>query len=218
MAKSESSNSARIGSKKALAVLLSGLEGFKEPKVRVEQYATDPEISAEVLWQAFMKGDIGKVSVDLGCGTGTLGIGLLVLGAGKVYFVDFDEKVLEVAKKNLARVQSEGYDVGEAVFRCQDINDFDIKVELAIENPPFGIKVRHMDRVFLNKAFEIGKKVYSFHKSESKNFVKAFSDDKGFRITNVWDFEFPLKATQNYHTRRIRRIKVSCFRIESKGF
>ncbi len=102
MAKSESSNRGRIGSKKALAVLLSGLEGFKGPKVRVEQYATDAEVAAEVLWQAYMKGDIGKVSIDLGCGPGILGIGMLALNAQKVYFVDFDSKVLEVAKKNLA--------------------------------------------------------------------------------------------------------------------
>ena len=97
MAKSESSNRGNIGSKKALAVLLSRLEGFIGPKVRVEQYATDPEIAAEVLWQAFMKGDIGKVSVDLGCGTGILGIGLLALGSKKVYFIDSDQKVIDIA-------------------------------------------------------------------------------------------------------------------------
>ena len=66
-----------IASKGALAVILSKLKVFTAPKVRVEQYPTDAEIAAEVLWQAHMKGDIGKVSADLGCGTGILGIGLL---------------------------------------------------------------------------------------------------------------------------------------------
>jgi putative methylase len=218
MAKSESSNRDRIGSKKALAVLLSSLDGFKGPKVRVEQYTTDPEIAAQVLWNAFMKGDIGKVSVDLGCGPGMLGIGLLVLGTEKVYFVDFDRKVLDIAKKNLEKVQSEGYTVGEAVFRCQEVNDFNEQVDVVVMNPPFGVKVRHTDRVFLKKAFDVAKVVYSFHKSESKNFVKAFSDDNGFKITDVLDFNFPLKATLDYHTHRIKRIKVSCFRIEKKDF
>ena len=218
MAKSESSNMSRIGSKKALAVLLSGLEGFEEPKVRVEQYATDTEIAAEVLWGAYMKGDIGKVSVDLGCGTGILGIGMLILGAERVYFIDSDEKALQIAKKNLKDTKSEGYTIGEAVFRCQDIKDFNEKVDLVVMNPPFGVKVRHTDKIFLNKAFEIGKVVYSFHKSETKNFVKAFSDDNGFKVTNILDFEFPLKATLSYHSRRIKRIMVSCFRIEKKDF
>ncbi|MDP7244840.1 MAG: METTL5 family protein [Flavobacteriales bacterium] len=218
MAKSESSNRGRIGSKKALAVLLSGLEGFKGPKVRVEQYATDAEVAAEVLWQAYMKGDIGKVSIDLGCGPGILGIGMLALNAQKVYFVDFDSKVLEVAKKNLAKMESEGYAAGEAIFRCQDVNDFKEKADLVVQNPPFGVKIKHMDKIFLKKAFEIGKVVYSFHKSESKRFVKAFSDDNGFRVTNILDFQFPLKATQSYHNHGIKRINVSCFRIEKKGF
>jgi putative methylase len=218
MAKSESSGRAQVGSKKALAVLLAGLEGFKGPKVSVEQYATDAEIAAEVLWNVFMKGDIGKVSVDLGCGPGILGIGLLVLGAKKVYFVDFDRKVLDIAKKNLEKVESESYTLGEAVFLCQDIANFNVQVDLVVMNPPFGIKVRHADKVFLKKAFEVGKVAYSFHKNESKNFVRAFSDDNGFKITNVLDFNFPLKATMSYHTRKIKRIGVSCFRIEKKGF
>ena len=154
MAKSESSNRAGIGSKKALAVLLSGLEGFQEPKVRVEQYTTDPEIAAEVLWQAYMKGDIGEVSVDLGCGTGILGLGMLVLGAEKVFFIDSDKNALEIAKKNLEKVKSEGYIDGEAVFRCQDIKEFNEKVNLVLQNPPFGTKVRHSDKIFLDKAFK----------------------------------------------------------------
>ncbi|MFH0868257.1 MAG: METTL5 family protein [Candidatus Woesearchaeota archaeon] len=214
MAKSESSNRAEIGSKKALAVVLSRLEGFIGPKVKVEQYATDAEVAAEVLWGVFMRGDIRKVSADLGCGTGILGIGLLLVGAQKVYFVDSDQGSLDIARKNKEKMESEGYKLGKAVFMCSDVNDFDVKVDLVVMNPPFGVKMRHMDRVFLNKAFDVGRIVYSFHKSESKRFVEAFSKDCGFKITDVLDFDFPLKATMGYHTKRIKRINVSCFRTE----
>jgi putative methylase len=217
MAKSESSYKGNIGhieSKKALAVLLSSLEGFRSPKVRVEQYATDAEIAAEVLWNGFMKGDIGKVSVDLGCGPGMLGIGLLVLGSEKVHFVDFDNEVMDIAKANVAKTESEYNIAGEAVFRLQDINDFNEQVDLVVMNPPFGIKVRHVDRIFLKKALEVGKIVYSFHKSDSKRFLKSFSKDNGFKITNVFDFNWPLKATMKHHTRKVKRIGVSCFRFE----
>lgn len=218
MSKSESSNRGKIGSKGALAVVLSKLEGFIEPKVMVEQYITDAEVAAEVLWNMIMSGDIGKVSVDLGCGTGILGIGLLLVGAEKVYFVDSDDKALNIAKKNLKKMQSEIYIAGKAVFLLKDIKDFNEKVDLVVENPPFGVKVKHMDKLFLEKAFEIGKVIYSFHKSESKNFVDKLSTENGFNVTNVWDFRFPLKATYSYHTRKIKRINVSCFRIEKKGF
>jgi len=71
-----------INSKSRLAIALSRLEGFSEPKVRQEQYLMDSEIGASVLWNACLLGDIrGKVIADLGCGTGMLGIGALMLGA-----------------------------------------------------------------------------------------------------------------------------------------
>jgi len=203
-----------ISSKGALAVALSKLQAFTQPKVSVEQYPTDSEVAAEVLWQAKMKEDIGKVSVDLGCGTGILGIGLVLLGKVRVYMVDSDEYALEVAKKNMKKVQSEYKVPGEAVFMHQDIGDFKEKADLVVENPPFGVKNRHADQEFLKKAFELGKVVYSFHKTESKNFIDKFSAENGFRVTNIWDFQFPLKATMHFHSRRIKRIAVSCFRLE----
>lgn len=216
MSKSESSNMAKIGSKGALAVVLSSLKGFEEPKVRVEQYITDPEIAAEVLWNVKLKGDIGKVSVDLGCGTGILGIGLLLLGAQKVIFVDTDSNALSLAKDNLKKVKSECCVNGEAVFLCKDIKDFKERVDLVVQNPPFGVKVRHMDKMFLENAFRISNLVYSFHKTETKDFICKFSTENGFNVTDVLDFNFPLKATYSYHTRKIKRIKVSCFRINKK--
>jgi len=212
MSKSESSYKA-IGSKGALAVALSRLEVFSEPKVRVEQYVMDAEIGAEVLWNAHMKGDIRKVSVDLGCGTGILGLGLLLLGNVKVFLVDADEDALKIAKANYRKIKSEFNVPGEAIFVHKDIKNFDEKVNLVVQNPPFGIKTKHADKVFLEKAFEICNLVYSFHKSESKSFISKFSMENNFKISDVWDFNFPLKATQRYHTRKIRRIKVSCFRI-----
>ena len=204
-----------ISSKSGLAIALSKLEGFKEPKVSVEQYVVDSEIGAFVLWNGLLKEDIRqKVSVDLGCGTGILGIGALLLGAKKVFFVDSEGSALEIAKNNLEKVKSEFHIEGEAVFACKDVSEFDEKCDTVIENPPFGVKVRNADRVFLKKAFEISKVVYSFHKSESKRFMERFSLKNEFKITDLWDFKFPLKATYSFHSRRIKYIDVSCFRLE----
>src|SRR3989338_1673942 len=97
-----------INSKSRLAIALSRLEGFSEPKVRQEQYLMDSEIGASVLWNACLLGDIrGKVIADLGCGTGMLGIGALMLGAKQVLFVDMDKNALETAKNNILKVKSE---------------------------------------------------------------------------------------------------------------
>ncbi|MBI2546750.1 methyltransferase [Candidatus Woesearchaeota archaeon] len=186
--------------------------------MRQEQYVTEPEIAADVLWKAYLLGDIRpEVSIaDIGAGPGSLGLGAALLGAGKVFLVDSDKEALDIAKMNLAHLKSEGLMVGKdkIVLRLIEVSSFNDKVEVVLQNPPFGIKKRHADRPFLNKAAEISTVVYSFHKSESVGFARGFMEGKGFRLTHIWDYELALKATQKYHIRRIKRIKVSCLRFK----
>jgi len=209
----------KMMSKSRLAILLSNLEVFKDPKVRQEQYPTDSEVAASVLWNAYILGDIGgKVIADLGCGTGILGIGALLLGADKVSFIDMDKEALEIAKTNILKVESESSEypklISKAELICKDVQDVNTRVEVVLENPPFGTKVKHSDRQFLEKALETAPVVYSFHKSESKSFLESFTAKKNAKITHIWDFKFPLKASFEFHRRQIHRIKVSCFRFE----
>lgn len=208
----------RIGGKGQLSKILSELKGFERPKVRLEQYITEPEIAADVLWKAIMLGDITKeVSVaDLGAGPGSLGLGALLLGATRVFLVDSDKDALETAKSNAALLKSEGWlpKKGAVEFKVMDVGSFNVKVDLVLVNPPFGVKKKHADKPFLNKSAELAKVIYSFHKSESAEFAKRYMEDRGFKVTHVWNFDFALKATQTYHIRRVMRIKVSCLRFE----
>ena len=208
-----------INSKSKLAVLLSRLKGFEIGKVRtkLEQYQTDPEIAAEIIWFASYNEDIsGKVIVDLGCGTGILGIGALIMGARRVYFVDIDDKAIEIAKKNLQFVERESGVklIGKSKFIVEDIRNFNKKMDVVLQNPPFGVKIKHADRVFLEKAVELAPVVYSFHKLESGRFIDEFVKKKGFRMSHFWSFDFPLKMTMEYHRKKIHRIKVGCWRLE----
>ncbi len=209
----------KLMSKSKLAIILSKLEVFNDPKVRQEQYPTDSEVAASILWNAYLLGDIeGKVIVDLGCGTGILGIGALLLGAKRVFLIDMDYKVLEQAKNNILKVKSESSMYNnidlKAELRLADVGGVKLKVDVVIENPPFGTKVKHSDRLFLEKALEIAPIVYSFHKSESKSFLEGFAAQKNAKITHIWNFRFPLKASFEFHRRQIHRINVSCFRFE----
>lgn len=205
-------------SKGGLGVILSRLRVFDKAKVRVEQYPTDSEIAAQMLWEAHLNGDIGgKVIVDLGCGTGILGIGALILGARRVFFIDNDKKAMDIAKINLENVKSESYIAGKVNFLVQDINKFFGKGDVVMQNPPFGVQNKGNDRVFLNKAMETAPVVYSFHKSESNKFIEAFSAEKGYVVNGYWEFDFPIKATQKFHTKRIYRFKVGCWRLEKEG-
>ena len=51
--------------KSGLAIKLSRLKAFSSPKLLSEQYPTDSEVAADVLWAAFMNGDIeGKIVAE----------------------------------------------------------------------------------------------------------------------------------------------------------
>jgi putative methylase len=206
-----------ISTKKQLAIILSQLKGFKDPKTRLEQYEIDSEIAAEIVWNAFYRREIkGKIIADLGCGTGILGLAVLLMEAKKVFFVDIDENAVDVAKENLKFLE-EKFDVnlaGKAKFIVEDVDFFDEKVDIVIENPPFGIKgEKHADKVFLEKAFKIGGVVYSFHKAESKKFIDAVAQDNGFNVEGYWEFSWPLKHTMKFHKKKIEHIPVGCWRL-----
>jgi putative methylase len=201
--------------KKGLAIALSSLKGFTNPKIRAEQYMTDSEIAATALWDAYMHGDIeGKVIADLGAGTGILGLGALLLGAKKVFLVEKDKDAMKTCMENFEFLKRDFLFEGEADFILADIKDFYAKTDIVVENPPFGTRDEHADREFLEKAFETAPLVYSFHKASTEKFVNAFSDDKGFKVAGVIGFSFPLKKTFSHQTRKIHNINVSLFRIE----
>ena len=217
MSVKSSKNRVIIRSKSALAIELSKLEGFYEGKVRLEQYPTPSEIAADLLWNAYYLGDIeGKVIVDLGSGTGILGIGALLLGAKKVYFVDIDESAMNIAKTNFSKVESESSTIGDTEFILGDIGEFKVKVDTIVENPPFGVKVRHNDRYFLENAFRLGNIVYSLHKSETKSYLGGFSDKKSFDISHEYRYKFGLSSTMKFHVKKMHYIDVSCFRFSRR--
>jgi len=193
--------------KKELAVKLSKLNGFLRPKIALEQYATDSEIAGDVLWQAFLNGDIkNKVIADFGCGSGILGIGALLLGAKKVFFVDIDKEAINVLKDNLALFKKKNYEILNI-----DIIEFDKKIDSVLENPPFGTKKKHIDKIFLEKALSVANSIYSFHKIESKNFIKKLCGENNFEIKAILSYKMPLKATMPGHIKPRYFVDVGCW-------
>ncbi len=210
-----------IKTKKQLAMVLSGLEIFDKPKVRLEQYATDGDSAATVLWNAFMQGDIEqKEVVDMGCGTGILGIGALLLGARKVHFIDIDEAALFKVRINIKKVESLlGVVLSSKVeVVSKDVVDegVGIKVDTVVENPPFGIKKKHADRDFVVEAMKVADVVYSIHMVESEEFIKKLVEKEGFLVSGVFDFSIQLKQTMSFHKKKIDRVGVVCLRIVKK--
>lgn len=201
--------------KKELSILLSKLRSFQKQDLSLEQYQTECEIAAEFLWQTFMEGSIkGRVIADLGCGNGILGVGALILGAKKVIFVDVDEKALNVAKENKIFVEEYLYSKFNSSFVHKDVKNFKMKVDVVLQNPPFGVKVTYADKVFLAVAMRSAPLVYSFHKIETKKFVDMFVKDNGFRIKKFREIDFPLKKTKSFHRKKVHYVKVGIWKIE----
>ncbi|WP_297475303.1 METTL5 family protein [Thermococcus sp.] len=194
-----------------LAMTLSKLKGFPEPKPELEQYRTPGNVAAELLWLAHSLGDVeGKTMADLGAGTGVLSVGACLLGARKVYAVEIDETALETARENAASL---GIDCIE--FINADVSEFSGRVDTVIMNPPFGSQVKHADRSFLLKAFEVSDVVYSIHlaKPEVRRFVESFASENGFRVTHRSTLSFEIPAQFPFHRKRLERIAVDVYRF-----
>lgn len=198
--------------KKHLSMLLSRLRGFPNPRPELEQYRTPGNVASELLWLAHSLGDIeGKVIADLGAGTGVLAIGACLLGARGVYAVEVDEEALKTAEEN---ARSLGIDCIE--FINADVSEFSKKVDAVVMNPPFGSQVKHADRPFLLKAFEVSDVVYSIHlaKPEVRRFIEVFVRDSGFLITHRLTVPFEIPAQFSFHRKALERIHVDVYRFE----
>lgn len=204
--------------KSQLAIILSKLKLFTDPKVSLEQYPTDSEIAADLCWNAYMLGDIEDKRVfDLGCGTGILGIASLILGAKSMTGIDVDKESVTLAEQNLEKVRLDGYaKEGEAALIVRDIMKFKGWGDTVIQNPPFGTREEHADREFLDKGFELAHTVYSIHKTSTGEFVERHSDRNGFKVTHKWNYRFPIKRSYSHHKKDLQRIDATAFRIQKK--
>lgn len=211
-----------VRSKKDLAIFLSRLEIFEKPSRDLEQYPTDGDIAAQVLWEASNNGHIDeKHIIDLGCGTGILGIGALLLGAKSVEFIDVDPRVYPVLKKNLA-ILTDNWEIdieNRWSFSNKNVAHAMITPRedaVVIMNPPFGTKQIHADREFLSTAIKIAPVVYSMHKTTTENFLHPFIADNNFSLFWKEEVLFPIKQTMTHHTKRLQRVEVILIGIKKK--
>lgn len=188
-----------------LEILLQKVEGFENPDVNLEQYATPALLAAELLHFAYMQGDLEGKVFDLGCGTGMLAIGAKILGAEEVTGFDIDRKALEVAGRNTENI---GVDVE---FIHSDISDIEGHADTVVMNPPFGAQSRGNDRPFLLSALKTSDVVYSIHNCGSHDFIRKFIGDA--RITDWYTTAFPMKRTFKFHKKEVEMIKVEIYRI-----
>lgn len=189
--------------KTEIAIELSKLEGFENPKISLEQYMTPPELAADILHNAYMQGDLeGKEILDLGTGTGIFAVGAALLDAN-VTAVEKDKDALDIARKN-----AESADVSNLIeFIESDISEIGGEYDTALMNPPFSV---HSDEgmKFLEKALNSADKVYSVIYGGKKDSIKKFVRESSHKLLTWEDYEISLPATYGFHTEESQEIEV----------
>ena len=200
--------------KQQLEILLQKVKGHPRPSAGLEQYSTPANIAADVLWFAYAQGDIaGKKVVDLGCGTGILGIGAKLLGADEVISLDVDEAALGVAMKNAQDLRV------DLSLLTVDVTDFPEAADTVLMNPPFGSQKSdlHADVPFLERALATAPVTYTFHKAETEPFVRKKVEELGGEATHRKEYAFPLSHSMPFHTEEVREVPVVMLRVERKA-
>jgi predicted RNA methylase len=183
------------------------------PRIRLEQYTIPATIAADILFlAAFVYRDIaGKTVVDLGTGTGRLAIGAANLGARQITAIDIDPIAVEVARENAkAAMVDIDWIVG-------DLDAIRGGFDTVIMNPPFGTKQRHLDKVFLRKAIQIGRVAYSIHKSATREYILSYLKRCGCKVNAIHEYTLDIPRMFEHHRKRKHPVKVDCYRVETRA-
>ena len=207
----------RLVRKLDLEKAISEIETHPMPKAYLEQYTIPSRLAAEILFIATYVYDdiVDKTVVDLGCGTGRLAIGAVLLGARETFGVDVDKVAVNVARKNAERK-----DVKQNThWTVADIGVMQGTFDTVLQNPPFGVQRRRADRKFIEKSLELGRRIYSLHKSGERNqeFIKRFIERHGGKVTGIFPMKMDIPRMFEFHTKKKRSVQVDLYRIEGKS-
>jgi putative methylase len=223
----------RLVRKLELEILLSQIGPHPSPKPNLEQYTIPADVAATMLYTAAYThgGIVGKTVLDLGCGTGRLALGAAFLGAKHVVGVDIDRDAVKVAFENSVRTNLKG----KVQWITGDIEAIHGNFDAVLQNPPFGVQKRRADRIFLEKALETGKIIYSLHKRPERDntlikrlkasktriapaapspFLKNFIEERGGKIKAVYAMVMTIPHMFSFHTKRKHEFIADLFVID----
>ena len=189
--------------KKDLEMCLQRLLPMDQPEASLEQYATPANIATDILFTAFVNGDVaGKKVVDLGCGNGIFVVGAWLLGAEEVCAIDVSAKALLIAQKNAA-------DLGADIrFENIDVRDFQGRFDTAIMNPPFGSQKKGADRPFLDAAMRSAETVYSIHMAETLPFLDRYACSQGRQLSFHKEYKYDIPHLFTFHRKMKQSIDI----------
>ena len=157
------------------------------------------------------------VVADLGCGSGVLSIGAVILGAELVVGVDICEEAIEKLLENREEFEMEGnLDVVLAdVTDPNSLERMSKKFDTVIMNPPFGTKHnKGIDMTFVKQALNLARNsVYSLHKTSTRQHVLSKAKDWGVEAKVIAELRYDLPATYKHHKKNSVDIEVDFIRF-----
>ncbi|CAM9519175.1 unnamed protein product [Laminaria digitata] len=163
----------------------------------------------------FEFGDIdGRAVLDLGCGTGMLGIAAGMLGAGTVVGLDVDAGALAAAAENASDM-----DVDMDLVCC-DVSQVPCvpgRFDTVLMNPPFGTRRSGIDIIFLETALEAAPTVYSMHKTSTRKHLVKKAEQWGVDAVVLAQLRFDIPATYKFHKRNSVDVEVDLIRFQKRS-
>ena len=201
---------------KHLAIELSKLIAHPQRDASLEQYATEGDLAAFLIL-AIDQLDIieGKTVVDVGSGNGILGIGCAILGASRTILIEADADVVDISRKNTAKV-SEQYQTDIEVIKCKIGIDEAPKIancEIVVMNPPWGFQTSRADRPLLEYGFSLQPdSMYVIHSAKSTH-LEALGKPFGYDCEIVFESNFRLPAKYSHQSRKMGETEIRCWRF-----
>ena len=184
---------------------LHQVRGFAKAKAKKEQYLTPINIVSKLINAQEVQ---DKTILDLGAGTGTLGIAAILEGAKHVTFIEEDNDAIDILKDNLVRldISQNAYTIIHAPLSLTDVHS-----DIVLMNPPFGTRNENIDKFFLEYAIMHANIVNTLHKTSTKEFIKQRAQELGAVIIDEEDLKYPLAHSMDHHTKDKKTIEVTRF-------
>jgi len=197
------------------------LRELVRPSRKLEQYSTPAAIVSDMLWEEIVSGRAftRELVVDLGAGTGRICIGAAKFLGRECIGIEIDRVQARAFLENAS-----AFDVAERVhIVVADVRMLPLRGGLkasVMMNPPFGTSRRGMDRVFLERALDLGpSRVYSVHMHNLKSLelFRRLAEAWGYTLIKHKQHQMLLKQTMEHHRARTRRIPVMLLVFERRG-